>query len=148
MMSLRDKAFGNAAEAQRMTELGLYALAQYHWRTAVRQFRQWERGTGRGSTTPTGRQPARRRLADQAGDGGALLMPTLKQDQMYARLRLSSEFSADEVAVWDSTLKGYLTTIELASDLLDTMLDRIDARDKRKHDAAQRKAEYYAKKGA
>ena len=28
-------------------------------------------------------------------------MTTLKQDQMYARLRLSSEFSADEVAHWD-----------------------------------------------
>ena len=41
MMTLRDKAFSNAAEAQRMTELGLYALAQYHWRTAARQFRQW-----------------------------------------------------------------------------------------------------------
>ena len=39
-------------------------------------------------------------------------MPTLKQDQMYARLRLSSEFSADEVAVWDSTLNGHLTTID------------------------------------
>ena len=41
MQTLRDKAFSNAAEAKRMTELGLYALAQYHWRTAVRQFRQW-----------------------------------------------------------------------------------------------------------
>ena len=41
MLTLRDKAFSNAAEAQRMTELGLYALAQYHWRTAARQFRQW-----------------------------------------------------------------------------------------------------------
>ena len=41
MMTLREKGFSNAAEAQRMTELGLYALAQYHWRTAARQFRQW-----------------------------------------------------------------------------------------------------------
>ena len=40
-MSLREKAFGNVAEAQRMTELGHHALAQIHWASAARQFRQW-----------------------------------------------------------------------------------------------------------
>ena len=75
-------------------------------------------------------------------------MTTLKQDQMYARLRLSSEFSAEEVADWDALLANYLTQVEQASDLIDTMRERIDARSQRKHDAAQRKADYYAKKGA
>ena len=41
MMTLREKAFGSVAEAQRMTELGHHALAQLHWRAAARQFRQW-----------------------------------------------------------------------------------------------------------
>ena len=41
MMTLREKAFSNAAEAQRMTELGHHTLAQLHWRMAARYFRQW-----------------------------------------------------------------------------------------------------------
>ena len=72
---------------------------------------------------------------------------TLKQGQMYARLRLSSEFSGDEVDHWDALMADYLTQVEQVSDLIDTMLDRIDARDQRVHDAAERKAEYYASKG-
>ena len=44
-------------------------------------------------------------------------------------------------------MANYLTQVEQASDLIDTMLARGDARAKRVHDAAQRKAEYYAKKG-
>ena len=99
-------------------------------------------------------------------------MATKKQDRMYARLRLSSEFSADEVAHWDhqmslstsmdstATSTGdkvahwdhqmslYLTTVERAIGIIDAMLDRIDARDQRVHDAAQRKAKFYEKKGA
>ena len=74
-------------------------------------------------------------------------MTTLKQDQMYARLRLSSEFNAAEVVNWDHLMSQYLTQVEQASDIIDTMLDRIDARDQRVHDAAQRKAEFYAKQG-
>ena len=75
-------------------------------------------------------------------------MATKKQDRMYSRLRLSSEFSAAEVAVWDEMMADGQAPIEQASDLIDTMLARGDARAKRVHDAAQRKAEYYAKKGA
>ena len=73
-------------------------------------------------------------------------MTTLKQDQMYARLRLSSVFSKDEVAYWDALLDNYDTPMVQASDLIDSMLDRIDAKAQRVHDAAQRKAEYYASK--
>ena len=73
-------------------------------------------------------------------------MATLKQDRMYARLRLSSEFSADEVAGWDAMMADSQTQVEQASDLIDTMLLSVDAREQRKHDAAQRKAEYYASK--
>ena len=41
MLTLRDKAFSSAAEYQRMTEQGCYALAQIHYRLAARYFRQW-----------------------------------------------------------------------------------------------------------
>ena len=40
MMTLREKAFFNLAMAQRMTVLGHHALAQIHYRSAGRQFRQ------------------------------------------------------------------------------------------------------------
>ena len=40
-MTIREKGFSNVAEAQRMNDLGHHALAQIHWRTAARQFRQW-----------------------------------------------------------------------------------------------------------
>ena len=75
-------------------------------------------------------------------------MATLKQDRMYARLRLSSQFSADEVAGWDAMMADSQTLVEQATDLIDTMLLIVDYGKQRKHDAAQRKAEYYAKKGA
>ena len=75
-------------------------------------------------------------------------MATKKQDRMYAHLRLSSEFSAAEVAVWDEMMADGQAPIEQASDLIDTMIDRIEAKAQREHDAAQRKAEFYAKKGA
>ena len=41
MMTLREKAFSSAAEYQRMTEQGYYALAQIYYRLAARYFRQW-----------------------------------------------------------------------------------------------------------
>ena len=75
-------------------------------------------------------------------------MATLKQWQMYARLRLSSEFSAEEVADWDALMADRLTQVEQATDLIDTMLTRIDRHSRRIADALLRKAEYYDKKGA
>ena len=67
---------------------------------------------------------------------------------MYDRLRLSSEFSADEVDHWDALMKPTTSRRSSRSATLSTPCStRIDARDKRKHDAAERKAEYYASKG-
>ena len=40
-MTIREKAFGNVKMALEMNDLGLYALAQIHYRIAARQFRQW-----------------------------------------------------------------------------------------------------------
>ena len=55
MMTLREKAFGNAAEAQRMTEQGLLRTRAVPLaNVAVRQFRQWSRADGRGSPAPCG----------------------------------------------------------------------------------------------
>ena len=75
-------------------------------------------------------------------------MATKKQDRMYAHLRLSSEFSADEVAEWDVMLADSHTPIAQASDLIDTMLRRIANHNQRIADALMRKAEFYAKKGS
>ena len=73
-------------------------------------------------------------------------MATLKQAQMYAHLRLSSEFSAAEVAEWDVMLADSHTPIEQASDLIDTMLRRLANHNQRIADALMRKAEYYDSK--
>ena len=40
MQTLSEKASGNVAEAQLMTEKGYHALAQIHYRSAARQYRQ------------------------------------------------------------------------------------------------------------
>ena len=41
MLTIREKYFGNLSEAVRASEAGNHARAQFHYRVAARQGRQW-----------------------------------------------------------------------------------------------------------